>query len=107
MIIQCDQCKTRFRLDDSRVTVSGVRVRCSRCKHTFIVKKENDEEEADVRKFMQELESSSAERQFPDDESDENLMGYEAGVRRESDENRLKDDSLEYGGNVVSHDAVS
>ena len=107
MIIQCDQCKTRFRLDDSRVTVSGVRVRCSRCKHTFIVKKENDEEEADVRKFMQELESSSAERQFPDDESDENLMGYEAGVRRESDENRLKDDSLESGGNVVSHDAVS
>lgn len=107
MIIQCDQCKTRFRLDDSRVTVSGVRVRCSRCKHTFIVKKENDEEEADVRKFMQELESSSAERQFPDEESDENLMGYATGVRKENNENPLKDDSLESGGNVVSHDAVS
>lgn len=41
MIIQCDQCKTRFRLDDSRVTATGVKVRCSRCRHTFVVKKES------------------------------------------------------------------
>jgi predicted Zn finger-like uncharacterized protein len=44
MIIQCNQCKTRFRLDDSKVKESGVRVRCSRCKHTFAVKKEANEE---------------------------------------------------------------
>ncbi len=40
MIIQCDNCNTRFRLDDSKITESGVRVRCSRCSHTFIVRKE-------------------------------------------------------------------
>jgi predicted Zn finger-like uncharacterized protein len=40
MIIQCDNCNTKFRLDDSKITGSGVRVRCSRCSHTFIVRKE-------------------------------------------------------------------
>lgn len=40
MIIQCDNCNTKFRLDDSKITETGVRVRCSRCSHTFIVHKE-------------------------------------------------------------------
>jgi len=40
MIIQCDNCNTKFRLDDSKITESGVRVRCSRCSHTFIVRRE-------------------------------------------------------------------
>ncbi|NMC73108.1 MAG: DUF3426 domain-containing protein [Geobacteraceae bacterium] len=47
MIIQCEKCRTRFKLDDSRVTESGVRVRCSRCGHTFAVKKEAPGEETD------------------------------------------------------------
>jgi predicted Zn finger-like uncharacterized protein len=47
MIIQCGQCKTKFRLDDSRVTDAGVKVRCSRCKNTFVVKKEVGED-ADI-----------------------------------------------------------
>jgi len=41
MIIKCDNCSTKFRLDDSRITEQGVRVRCSRCSHTFIVRKES------------------------------------------------------------------
>ncbi|HIJ87602.1 MAG TPA: DUF3426 domain-containing protein [Desulfuromonadales bacterium] len=40
MIIQCEKCQTRFRLDDSRVTDKGVKVRCTRCKHVFTVRKE-------------------------------------------------------------------
>lgn len=40
MIIQCEKCKTRFRLDDSRVTDKGVKVRCAKCKHVFRVQKE-------------------------------------------------------------------
>ena len=40
MIIQCEKCQTRFRLDDSRVTDKGVKVRCTRCKHVFTVQKE-------------------------------------------------------------------
>jgi predicted Zn finger-like uncharacterized protein len=41
MIIQCEKCTTKFRLDDSRVTDAGVRVRCSRCSHTFVVRRES------------------------------------------------------------------
>jgi predicted Zn finger-like uncharacterized protein len=43
MIIQCEKCQTKFRLDDSRVTDKGVKVRCTRCKHVFSVKKEEPE----------------------------------------------------------------
>ncbi|MBI5491512.1 MAG: zinc-ribbon domain-containing protein [Deltaproteobacteria bacterium] len=37
MIIQCDKCSTKFRLDDSRVTGGGVKVRCTKCQNVFIV----------------------------------------------------------------------
>ena len=43
MIIQCDKCQTRFRLDDSRVTDKGVKVRCTKCKHVFTVRKKGSE----------------------------------------------------------------
>lgn len=37
MIIECDQCNTKFRLDDSRVSPNGVKVRCTKCQNVFIV----------------------------------------------------------------------
>ena len=37
MIIQCDQCETRFRLDDSKVSGRGVRVKCTKCSNLFVV----------------------------------------------------------------------
>lgn len=37
MIIECDQCNTKFRLDDSRVSPNGVKVRCTKCHNVFIV----------------------------------------------------------------------
>lgn len=49
MIIQCEKCQTRFRLDDSRVTDKGVKVRCTKCKHVFRVHKEGQ----DVEPFAQ------------------------------------------------------
>lgn len=44
MIIKCEKCQTKFRLDDSKVTDRGVKVRCTKCKHVFRVHKENAEE---------------------------------------------------------------
>ncbi len=38
MIITCEQCETRFQLDDERVPAKGAKVRCSRCRHAFYVK---------------------------------------------------------------------
>ncbi|MGZ5957960.1 MAG: zinc-ribbon domain-containing protein, partial [Myxococcaceae bacterium] len=35
MIIACRQCQTRFKVPDGKVTARGLKVRCSRCGHTF------------------------------------------------------------------------
>jgi predicted Zn finger-like uncharacterized protein len=37
VIVRCERCETRFRLDESRLPARGARVRCSRCKHAFFV----------------------------------------------------------------------
>lgn len=37
MIIQCDKCRTRFRMADEKMRAQGVRVRCARCLHVFYV----------------------------------------------------------------------
>lgn len=37
MILTCERCETRFRLDEGRLPAGGARVRCSRCKHAFFV----------------------------------------------------------------------
>ena len=37
MIITCGECSTQFELDASKVPARGIRVRCSRCKHAFLV----------------------------------------------------------------------
>ncbi len=37
MIISCEKCQTKYRLDSSRVSYSPVKVQCSKCDHIFIV----------------------------------------------------------------------
>jgi predicted Zn finger-like uncharacterized protein len=39
MIIQCEQCRTKFKLDDNKVTKRGAKVRCAKCRHVFTVRK--------------------------------------------------------------------
>ncbi len=40
MIVTCDQCQTKFRIPDEKVTDKGVKVRCTKCGNTFRVTKE-------------------------------------------------------------------
>ncbi|HSO67800.1 MAG TPA: zinc-ribbon domain-containing protein [Desulfatirhabdiaceae bacterium] len=35
MIVTCEQCHTRFHLEDSRIKSSGSKVRCAKCRHIF------------------------------------------------------------------------
>ncbi|MCH7517411.1 MAG: zinc-ribbon domain-containing protein [Candidatus Dadabacteria bacterium] len=42
MIIECENCKRKFRLDDSRIKPPGSSVRCSKCGHIFFVSKAED-----------------------------------------------------------------
>ncbi|MBW2294621.1 MAG: zinc-ribbon domain-containing protein [Deltaproteobacteria bacterium] len=37
MVVECNKCSTRFQLDSSKIPDSGIRVRCSRCKHAFFL----------------------------------------------------------------------
>jgi predicted Zn finger-like uncharacterized protein len=39
VIVDCENCHTRFRLDDDRVPLGGAKVRCSKCKTAFVVKR--------------------------------------------------------------------
>ncbi|KAB0671404.1 DUF3426 domain-containing protein [Oryzomonas sagensis] len=47
MIIQCEQCSTKFRLDDAKIKDKGVKVRCAKCRHVFTVTKQQDLESPD------------------------------------------------------------
>lgn len=46
MIIQCEQCRTKFKLDDGKVSDRGVKVRCAKCRHVFVVRKDVAEQVA-------------------------------------------------------------
>ncbi|HEY7724889.1 MAG TPA: zinc-ribbon domain-containing protein, partial [Anaeromyxobacteraceae bacterium] len=39
MIVTCSSCQTRFRIGDDRIGPQGARVRCSRCKAVFVVRR--------------------------------------------------------------------
>ncbi len=40
MIIQCDHCSAKFRIDDAKLANGAVKVRCAKCKEIFVVKSE-------------------------------------------------------------------
>lgn len=42
MVIQCENCRRSYRLDDSRIKPAGSSVRCSKCGHIFFVSKAED-----------------------------------------------------------------
>ena len=41
MIIQCEQCNVKYRLDESRIPGERAKVKCSRCNHIFLVSNES------------------------------------------------------------------
>lgn len=38
MVVSCTQCQTKFRVDDNKIGPRGVKVRCSKCQNTFVVR---------------------------------------------------------------------
>ncbi|MFZ5475136.1 MAG: zinc-ribbon domain-containing protein [Myxococcota bacterium] len=37
MIVTCESCKSRYKLDDAKITGRGAKITCPRCKHVFVV----------------------------------------------------------------------
>lgn len=45
MIVSCEHCAARYKLDPARVTGRGVRITCPRCKHVFVVYNQDAQDE--------------------------------------------------------------
>lgn len=63
MIIQCEQCQTKFRLDDAKIKGRGVKVRCSKCRHVFLVHNEEPQPETAFSEVLGQYGETAAERQ--------------------------------------------
>lgn len=37
MIVSCESCKSRYKLDDAKITGRGAKITCPKCKHVFVV----------------------------------------------------------------------
>lgn len=109
MIIQCEKCQARFRLDDSRVTDKGVKVRCTRCKHVFRVRKEGGEAEP--------FEPGAALAGFtalaptgdtpPPLEERHTAAGFDFSGFEETPSGALPDDSSPFGASGLDDAAIS
>ena len=60
MIIQCEQCKARYKIDPSKFSKPEIRLRCARCKHVFTVSSKRPcilvaKEDMNFRSFIREL----------------------------------------------------
>jgi len=64
MIVQCQQCLAKYRLDESKIPGERARVKCSRCQHIFHVSKENPSHPEPVQLSLQEGSGESVEVSF-------------------------------------------
>ena len=55
MVVVCESCSTRFRIDDARIPAKGRLVRCSHCKATFIAKPQDASFEETVEEVVAEI----------------------------------------------------
>jgi predicted Zn finger-like uncharacterized protein len=62
MILQCDQCNTKFRLDDAKLKPGGVKVRCSKCRHVFLAGADIKHEESEFDAILSGLGAPQAEK---------------------------------------------
>ena len=101
MIIQCENCKRNFRLEDSRINPPGSSVRCSKCGHIFFVSKMedfSDEGELEISQktplfedLKEEIVTEEKSNDYPEKEeplsgSSSDLTQAELSIRKDTDE---------------------
>jgi predicted Zn finger-like uncharacterized protein len=64
MIVQCEQCLAKYRLDDSKIPGESAKVKCSRCRHIFQLSKENPFHPEPVQQSLQGGSRESVEASF-------------------------------------------
>jgi len=82
MVITCENCESKFRLDESLIKESGSKVRCSNCQHIFTAYRTSAAEEISPTLDLQEEDPAQ-----PDESSEEpldfDLFGSEEGQDEE------------------------
>jgi predicted Zn finger-like uncharacterized protein len=63
MIVQCEQCNKKFKLDRERISRPFVKVRCSNCKHVFTVSRPENLDVMEAALVSQEAKSPPPPRQ--------------------------------------------
>ncbi|MEE8581298.1 MAG: zinc-ribbon domain-containing protein [Myxococcota bacterium] len=58
MVVECERCSTRFQLDESKVPAKGIRVRCSSCKYSFLLRRPSASPEEAVGEVVAETAAS-------------------------------------------------
>jgi predicted Zn finger-like uncharacterized protein len=77
MIITCENCQSKFAVDDERISETGSKVRCSNCKHVFEVSRALAEQGKEL------LLSSTAEVESPAESSDRSDVLEDDATREE------------------------
>ncbi|HEY3490457.1 MAG TPA: DUF3426 domain-containing protein [Candidatus Deferrimicrobiaceae bacterium] len=77
MIIECQACHARFRLDESKIKGKGARVRCRRCNESILVMKEDLPE---VPVEMEPIDAAPAAGQFDIGQALEESLGARASA---------------------------
>lgn len=68
MIVECDNCHTRYNVDEQKVPTTGVKVRCRKCQHVLFIQREPappPEPEVVVEREKEPEVPESAEREMP------------------------------------------
>ncbi|GEM_PF-3366815 len=47
MVVQCPKCEKKYKVDSSKITEKGAKIKCANCGHTFVVRKKSEEEKED------------------------------------------------------------
>jgi predicted Zn finger-like uncharacterized protein len=108
VIVTCERCETEFQLDDARVPDIGARVRCSRCKHAFVVMPPaaagaEAPAESGLELFDRAAESAIAAAETPDitqDLPDEGSQDRFGEVSRDRDESPAESDESDWQFNA-------
>ena len=73
MVITCEECNTRFNLDESLLKETGSKVQCTKCKHIFVAYPPTPLEEPEVTSEIIPAPSDEEAQEFETAESDEKL----------------------------------
>jgi predicted Zn finger-like uncharacterized protein len=104
LIVECTNCSTRFQLDDERIPITGIRVRCSRCKEAFFLK----HPEASQHEAVDAIASEAARQQAPSvPEPASDLAGSSLDDLEKFDASGLDEDEddWEFNHDVPAEDA--